>query len=65
MSSKKQKCVLSLRSAGLFEDKKNKSVVWYNSISEQVSLKSIMRSPWLNAEVIAGTRSMAAFWEAH
>lgn len=56
--------MLSLRSAGLFEDKKNKSVVWYNSISEQVSLKS-MRSPWLNAEVIAGTRSMAAFWEAH
>lgn len=57
--------MLSLRSAGLFEDKKNESVVWYNSISEQVSLKSIMRSPWLNAEVIAGTRSMAAFWEAH
>lgn len=52
--------MLSLRSAILFEDTKNESVVWYNSISEQVSLKSIMRSPWHNIEVIAGTRSMTA-----
>lgn len=62
---RKKKCVLLLKPEDLFEDthKEQACIVWHNNTSEQVSLKSIMRSTWHDTKVTTGTRSMTTFWE--